>query len=405
MRTVAMIVYGEVEHDSRIRRATTALIAAGFDVSIGCLSPSGNEDAREIDGARLFPVAVGRSPTLPGGDSPFRTGSTTSEGSTRVSQLRWLRAYGSALRTWRARLIERMAPADLWMGHDLFGVWAAAGLQSRSGGRLVYDSHELFLEAGSAARLPGPARALLARMEGGLARRADAVITVNELIADELHARYGVRPVVVLNVPGAWRTPSLDPFRATLGLDGKAVILYHGALSPGRGIEQLVEVARTLPPDRVVVVLGDGPLFAPLVAQSRTPELAGRLVIHPAVPIAALPDWVGSADVGVVAFQATTRNNVLGTPNKLFDYLVAGVPVVVSDFPEMRTIVERVGGGQTCDPSDPRSISIAIDRILSRPTDEQRADRQRLARDAGEQFAWSIQAARLVDTVRTAIEG
>lgn len=405
MPTVAMIVYGEVEHDSRVRRATTALIAAGFDVSIGCLSPSGNEDVRELDGARVIPVAVGTSQTLPGDHSPFRSASTTSKSRALMSRLRWLRAYGSSLRVWRAGLVSRMAPADLWLGHDLFGVWAAAALQSRSGGRLVYDSHELFLEAGSAARLPGLGRALLARMEGRLARRADAVITVNGSIAEELHARYGVRPVVVLNVPGTWRSPTSDPFRSILGLGDKRVILYHGALSPGRGIEQLVEVAATVPPERVVVVLGDGPLFEALVARSRTAELAGRLVIHPAVPIDALPDWVGSADVGVVAFQATTRNNVLGTPNKLFDYLVAGVPVVVSDFPEMRTIVEQVGGGQTCDPADPRSIVGAIDRILSSTVDEQRAERERLARDAGARFAWSVQAARLVDTVRGALDG
>lgn len=405
MPTVTMIVYGDVEHDSRVRRAATALIAAGFGVSIGCLSRSGNDDVTELDGARVIHVAVGKSRTLPGDQSPFRSPSRAFPGTALVSKVRWLAGYGLALRAWRSRLVERMAPADLWLGHDLFGLWAAAALQARSGGRLVYDSHELFLDAGSAARLPGPGRAMLARMEGRLARRADAVVTVNGSIADELRARYGVDPVVVLNVPGTWRPPATDPFRSILGLNGKSVILYHGALSPGRGIEQLVEVAETLPPGRVVVVLGDGPMFDELVARSRTPELAGRLQVHPAVPIDALPDWVGSADVGVVAFQATTRNNVLGTPNKLFDYLVAGVPVVVSDFPEMRTIVGQVDGGQTCDPADPQSIAGAIDRILSTTLEDRRIERQRLARDAGARFAWSIQAARLVDAVRGALGG
>lgn len=74
---------------------------------------------------------------------------------------------------------------------------------------------------------------------------------------------------------------------------------------------------------------------------------------------------MGAADVGVVVFRATDRNNYYATPTKLFDYLVSGVPVVASDFPEMRRLVAEVGGRVTCDPGDPAALGRAIDRLLS----------------------------------------
>jgi glycosyltransferase involved in cell wall biosynthesis len=177
-------------------------------------------------------------------------------------------------------------------------------------------------------------------------------------------------------------------------------VLYHGALSPGRGIEQLVEAADALPPDVAVVFLGDGPLAEELRDRSASAAGRGRIYLHRAVEIEELPGWVAGADVGVIAFQPINRNNYLATPNKLFDYLAGGVPVVVSDFPEMRRIVEGGDAGVCCDPADPASIARGICRLLEAVGPEAEDRRRRIADYAVRTFGWPAQRDALVAVYR-----
>ena len=393
---VGMTLYGEVAHDARVRRAAASLTAAGFEVTIACLPGPSSEQVDTLDGARLLPLAPsGRDAVLPGADSPFRVVSQTARPAA-LRRVRWLQAYGSSLRSWRREVLARMPPCDVWHGHDLFGVWVAAALRRQHGGRLVYDSHELFLESGSAVRLPFPGRRILGRLERGLARSADAVITVNPAIAAELGRRYGVEAVVVMNVPRDWSPTGRDPLRERLGIGDRPIVLYHGALSPGRGVEQLVEASGSLPSGIAVVLLGDGPLGVDPPASWDDPRLAGRLFTHPAVSLEELPDWVASADVGVVAFQAANRNNYLASPNKLFDYLVSGVPVVGSDFPEIRRLIGEVDGGSCVDPADPVRLAEAVVAVLRRFGRVDSAERDALRRRSQDRFAWPTQEARLL---------
>ena len=256
----------------------------------------------------------------------------------------------------------------VWHGHDLTGLIAASRARKRRAGGLVYDSHELFLEAGTVARLPGPARSMVASLERRQIRRADEVITVNEGIAEELERRYRIdRPSVVMNCPVVdVDAPDriASSLRRELDLGGRPVLLHHGGLAGGRGIEETIEALDHLPAAVALVFLGGGEL-APTIDALTEGRLRGRLFRHAPVPVDELVAWVAGADVGVIAFQPIERNNLLATPNKLFECLAAGVPVVVSDFPEMRRIVSDCEVGETCDPTSARSIAEACGRVLA----------------------------------------
>jgi glycosyltransferase involved in cell wall biosynthesis len=174
-------------------------------------------------------------------------------------------------------------------------------------------------------------------------------------------------------------------------------VLFHGALSAGRGVEQLVDSLPFLPAEAAVVLLGYGDLTAPYSALATQESHRGRLFVLPAVPIVDLPDWISDADVGVIAFQPVDRNNVLGTPNKLFEYLEAGVPMVVSDFPEMRRLVEQTGAGIARDTSTAASLAAAIRELLDEPKTQRKA-RKLSARHAAETtYNWAVQSRRLVE--------
>ena len=396
---VVMLLYGEVDHDARVRREAAALIAAGHEVSIGVLASTPAEPARTLDGARIVPISPGsRGGTRPGARSPFtarRRGPFGGRVTRAIAGLRWLAGYVATYRAWRREAVRKLPPADVWHGHDFLGLLAARSLQARHGGRLVYDSHELFLETASASRMPGPVRKMIASMEGRAARGADAVITVNDAVAAELARRYRVTSVVVMNCPPLMaRSKIKGAMRAALGLGDRAVVLHHGALQGGRGIEQLIAATELLPPEVAVVILGYGDRYD-LAAEAADSRLAGRLYVHPAVPIDQIPSWVEDATVGVMPFQPATLNIRLSTPNKMFEFLERGVPMVACDFPAIRQIVEEADAGIVCDTTNPQAIATAIETLLGE-SPARRAKRRASERRAAEtRYNWEAQAAVL----------
>jgi glycosyltransferase involved in cell wall biosynthesis len=390
-----MLLYGEIEHDSRVRREMATLAAAGHSVTVATLADSPREPF-ELDGAHIVPVAPSHRELMPGEDSPFLAAKPQGKVGRLTSRARWAKGYMSTYRSWSGAALQTLPAADAWHGHDLLGLLTAKSLQKRHGGGLVHDSHELFMEAGSAARLPLPARRLLRRMEARASRKADAVITVNPSIAVELHNRYGVDPVVLMNCPPLSPERKHGKLRDHLKLGKRPLILYHGAISPGRGVEQLVEAIPLLPPDAAVVLLGYGDMARVYSALADDDAYRGRLYVVPAVPISDLPNWICDADVGIIAFQPVDYNNVLGTPNKLFEYMEAGVPMIVSDFPEMRRIVTETGAGIARDTSTAASLAAAIGELLDDSADEKAARRGRARTAAEGTYNWAVQSQQLL---------
>lgn len=392
LAATAMFVYGDASHDSRVAREADALAVSGRDVLVVAHGRNGLPATEDRGGWRID--RVGSLTALrPGDASPRRTA---------IDRARWLIRYVAGYREWSGQAAEAAgawaAGRDVaWHGHDLTGLLAAARARTAYGGPLVYDSHELFMEAGAAARLPGPARRLLTAIERRYARRADLVITVNPGIADELAARYGIeRPIVVMNcplVPDELPPRVTSPLRSSLALGDRPILLHHGGLTDGRGIMETIAALAFLPAEVALVLLGDGDLV-PAIEMAAEDLGRDRVLHHQAVAMDELPSWVAGADVGVIAFQPVERNNVLATPNKLFECLAVGVPVVVSDFPEMRRIVADHGVGATCDPTQPESIAAAIRQVLDQDR-EAWFDACRAASTS--RYSWQRQSEILLD--------
>ena len=290
--------------------------------------------------------------------------------------------------------------ADVVHGMAYMGIPVALELGRATGAKVVYDARDIYLEAANLARLPRPARALLARVERRWARRADRVLTVNRPYAEVMAARFGVPlPAIVMNCSYRWVPP--DPparrFHDRLGLDpATRVVLYQGGFSRERGIEQLLEAIGSVP-GAVLVLLGYGPLQAELEARAADPATGGRVHVLPAVPPTELLDWVAAADVVAMPIQPSTLNHRLTTPNKLFEALAAGVPVVASDLPGMAGIVRDTGCGLLVDPTDPATIAAALRRILDAPEADRRAWRERALAAAHATYNWERQVEVLLD--------
>jgi glycosyltransferase involved in cell wall biosynthesis len=322
----------------------------------------------------------------------------------RRGQLDYVMTWRRSVYPW-AHAATGVAPgADVHHGHDVTGLAAAVAAAKRTGAMVVYDSHELYLESGQHARQGALARYWMRSLERRLARHAVALVTVNETLEEILRRNLGfTRSVVVHNAPPRWTppVPAPDLLRERLGLPPEArIALYHGGLAEVRGLRQLVEaVLRPGMDDVHLVFLGYGPLRDELAAHAADPGSGGRVHLLDAVPPDELAAWVASADVGVMPNQPATENERLSTPNKLFESMAVGLPVVSSDFPERRRIIlgDPAGPlGAVCDPTSPEAIASAIRSILDLPTAEFAALRSRILSAAHERWNWETESARLV---------
>lgn len=304
------------------------------------------------------------------------------------------------IRSHRRRALEVAPAADVYHGMAYMGISVALALGRRHKAKVVYDSRDIYMVAANLARLRGPIKSVLARLERGWARAADRVITVNQPYATELARRFGVdMPVIVMNCSYRFSSPAPKPrrFHEQLGLDPETqVVLYQGGFSVGRGVEQLMAAIRQVP-GSVLVVMGYGALEAQFRAAAALPENEGRVHVLPAVPPTELLDWVASADVVGVLFQHDTLNNYLSTPNKFLEGMAAGVPTVCSDHPGMGPIARETGCGMPVDPADVDAVAAAIRSIVDAPPEERSVMRGRALAAAHDTYNWESQVQALLE--------
>lgn len=285
--------------------------------------------------------------------------------------------------------------ADAYHAHDLNTLPVAAALARRTRGRLVYDAHELYSEISTLSPFE---RRVWAAIERRLITRADRVVTVCESIADELVLRYGIdRPTVVLNAPPRLagtvaRRP--EALRTKAGIDDptRPIVLYQGGFIPNRGLLSLVAAAKHLETG-AVVLMGGGRLEPELREAIHAERLDDTVRIVETVPYGEVQLYAAAADLGVIPYEAVGLNNYYTTPNKLFEYIGAGLPIVASPFPELRRFVEGFDLGVVCDPT-PWALAASLNALLSQPSRREQMRRNAVA--LRDRFTWEREAPKLV---------
>jgi glycosyltransferase involved in cell wall biosynthesis len=410
--------------DSRAWRIASSLAARGHDVTVLARAEPGlpNGELRP-DGYRVIRVPVSAEAGLPGPVRSLarrlrRRRSVAAPGGTSTAEpvapaqpaprggfVRRVRAGLEA--AWRLAAIaltvrsQRIAtrpvapPADLVHAMAYMGIPIGLDLGRRDGAPVVYDARDIYVHARNIARLPAPARRLFGWVEKRWARQANRVMTVNRPYAEVMEKRFGPpRPAIVMNCSYRREPPAERPqrFHDALALSPNArVVLYQGGLAPHRGIEQLISALEQLAGNVHLCLLGYGPLEAAFADEARRDAHRGRLHVLPAVPPADLLDWVASADIVAMPIQPSTLNHRLTTPNKLFEAMAVGVPVVASDLPGMAPIVAETGCGVVCDPTEPAAIADAIRSIFALPPAERDAMRRRALDAAAGPYSWEAQ--------------
>jgi glycosyltransferase involved in cell wall biosynthesis len=362
---VLMLVTNDVSRDARVRKEATSLAGAGYDVRVVGVGTG----AAGADAFRLSLVAAAR------------------DTSRLVKPLRILANIRENRAIARRMLLESLVePFDIIHANDLDTLPVGVALARRTGARLVYDAHELSSEAVDLHPMIASARR---RREARLVVHADTVITVNTLIAEEMANRYGIPlPTVVYN--GASRcepmaVPVHEPVR----------LLFQGQFFADRNLEELVHAMPLLKGRAVLTLQGWGGVEAALRALVQELRLAGTVVFaKPAEPEDVVIE-AAAHDVGIINHLPLSLNHVYSSPNKLFDYMAAGLAIVASDLPVLRLVIEDAACGVLHPQAGPEALAEVIGRLVE--------DRETLARlkanavSACRRYSWEAQSEVLVE--------
>jgi len=202
---------------------------------------------------------------------------------------------------------------------------------------IIYDAHEYETERNGMSIFEKKIAKLL---EAFFIKFADETICVSDSIADEYVKLYKIkRPILVLNTPKYYNVKKKDIFRKSLNIKtSKTIFLYQGGLVKGRGIEILLKVFKTLSNrNAVIVFMGYGELQKDIENESRYNE---NIYFHNAVEPDVLLEYTSSADFGFSTIEDICLSYRYSLPNKMFEYMMAEVPLIVSNLPDMSKIVE-----------------------------------------------------------------
>ncbi|MGC9331192.1 MAG: glycosyltransferase family 4 protein [Bacteroidales bacterium] len=227
--------------------------------------------------------------------------------------------------------------------------------------RVIYDAHEIYSETirqffPGKANMPFYKRWAVntltsimvrnaVRFERKAVRQLDGMMTVNNSLAAYFSERYGIKkPSVVRSIPDV--TPDanalLFDFRKHYGWsDDTHILLYQGMLNPGRGLYISIDAMRLLEDKYKLVIIGDGPLKQDLQKYSRSSNLSERVKFFGSVSNDTLIQYTKGADIGLCLIEPINLSKKLSLPNKVFEYLHAGIPVLGSEIPEIMKIIEK----------------------------------------------------------------
>jgi len=291
----------------------------------------------------------------------------------------------------RAAALAKKIRPNIFHAVDLDTLWAAVTASKSVGGKVIYESRELYTEL-LALRGRPIVKYFWRSLEKRLINKAAHVVTINESIATELVRRYKIEPpTVAMNVPRLSSEIQPINLRERYAFPGRFVLIFQGILRAGQGIARVIETLTHLP-DVSLLLVGDGPYRGEAMELVRQRGLLSRVKFIGMVEPDELPALAAGADAGLVLLEPVALNHRLALPQKLFQYIGAGTPPIVSNQPELIKIVEKDNLGLVLEYGTPESDARAIDDFLKTRLGEAAAN----CRRARQKYDWNIEGKKIL---------
>ena len=253
--------------------------------------------------------------------------------------------------------------------------------------KLVFDAHELFPEVPELAHRPIVKR-IWQKIEDWIFPHLKHCYTVCQSISDYYNKKYNIQMKVVRNVP--YFSKYTD--KKLLNYSNKKIILYQGALNVGRGLEWTID-AMPLVKSAVLVIIGDGDITHELKERVNHLNLTDKVFFLGRIAGSELHKYTPSADLGLCLLEHRGLNYYYALPNRIFDYLHAGVPILATDFPEIAQIVNTYKTGILVNHYEPEYLAKVINNFFSKEFDTTHFT------ETAEKFCWEKEEKILLEVI------
>ena len=246
--------------------------------------------------------------------------------------------------------------ADIYLSNDLDTLLSNTLVAKLKNKKLIYDSHELFTEVPELANSSYKKNFWL-RIERKCIKKAYKTYTVCQSIADFYNDRYDINMGVIRNLPT--KKDCLHNYNQR-----DKILIYQGALNQERGIEILIKTMQSLQGYKLIIA-GKGYMEKELKELCNELNLNNQVIFTGNLDFKELHITSCTAKLGFSIEQGKSLNYHFALPNKIFDYIQAGVPFICSDFPEMKAVVEKYNVGEVLKSNIPIELAKQIEDLFS----------------------------------------
>ena len=254
--------------------------------------------------------------------------------------------------------------ADIFFAEDIYTLPFIAVIAKLKGGKVFYDSRELFcFLAGLKERKR--IQKLLASIEKRFINKADYVIVTGDMDGDFLCKQYGLaKTITIRNLPFYREKTEPVDLRRKYGIEAaKKVLVYQGVILHGRGLRHIFEFLKSNN-DAVLIVFGDGEYKNYYVELSHSLGITDKVIFAGKIPQGELLNYSAGADIGLSLIENLSISYYYALPNKLFEYIMAGLPAAVSALPQMEKIVNDFETGIVVDLENQEEVNNKLNLLL-----------------------------------------
>ena len=253
--------------------------------------------------------------------------------------------------------------------------------------KLIFDSHELFSEIPELKNRKF-IKSFWLRLEKWLLPKLKIVITVSDSIKEHYKSHYGIKAIVIRNLPNNIKVTT-TPF--SFPLKEKKIILYQGSVNLGRGLELAIETMKLLE-GYVLIIIGSGDIIETLKRNVVTLELKNKVYFLGKILPKELKKLTPNAHIGISLEEDIGLNYRYALPNKIFDYIHAEVPVIVSNLPEMKKLVNDYQVGKILEKRDAKNLASLIQLVIESNFEEG-------LKKAKEELIWKNEKKKLMNCI------
>jgi len=289
--------------------------------------------------------------------------------------------------------------ANFYFAEDIYTLPIVYFFAKKNKAKIFYNSREIYAHL-AGLRNKNYVQKIIAKIESNFIKKVDLVLVTGNMDAEFLTESYSISNLFVLrNLPKYVKEISKINIRKKLNISSsEKIILYQGVLLEGRGIEKLIDIIDKVPNSHLVLI-GDGEFRDKFENKAKNSVSANRIHFVGAVNHSELLKYTASADIGLAIIENISISYYYALPNKLFEYIMAGIPVLSSNLPQMKKIIDEYNVGKYVDPEKDEELKATLNEMLQ---DDDQIERYKInCRTAARKLNWEEEFNKFKDFLLT----